>query len=213
MDKPYFTELFSDNYPSFPKQNNNNRLLRFRMGDMVRERSFSRTLVKGRNKMAHKFRSTDDRFYRSEVVCERSTLSDSHQSLDGQYDCLSLYKPHRRNSFCQSCWLSTSGSGIGKEISTFQLFTSPGQLNLIADILSRLISLNSEWKLSPAVFHQVCVIYTAPDLDLFATRANNQLQKFISCFPDPDAPATNAFTILWSNQLWYAFSLYSLITP
>ena len=44
VDKPSFTELYSANYPSFPKQSNNNRLLRFRMGDMVRERSFSRTL-------------------------------------------------------------------------------------------------------------------------------------------------------------------------
>ena len=65
-------------------------------------RSFSRTLVRGRNKVAHKFKGIDGRFYRSEVVCERSTLSDSYQSLDGQYDCLSLYKPFRRNGFCQS---------------------------------------------------------------------------------------------------------------
>ena len=71
----------------------------------------------------------------------------------------------------------------------------PGQLNFIADILSRLINLNSEWKLNPASFRQICVIYATPDLDLFATRANNQVQKFISWFPDPDAPATNAFSI------------------
>ena len=102
MDKPSFTELHSANYPSFLKQNNNNKLLRFRMGDMVRWRSFSRTLVRGRNEVAHKFKGTDGQFYRSEVVCERSTLSDSHQSSDGQYDCLSLYKPFGRNRFSQS---------------------------------------------------------------------------------------------------------------
>ena len=84
MDKPFFTELYSANYPSFPKQNNNNRLFR------------------GTNKVAHKFKGINGRFYRSEVVCERSTLSDSHQSSDGQYDCLSLYKPFRWNRFCQS---------------------------------------------------------------------------------------------------------------
>ena len=102
VDKPSFTELYSANYPSFPKQNNNNRLLRFRMGDMVRERWFSRALVRGRNKMPHKFKGIDGRFYRSEVVCEKSTLSDSHQSSDGQYDCLSPYKPFRQNRSCQS---------------------------------------------------------------------------------------------------------------
>ena len=87
----------------------------------------------------------------------------------------------------------------------------PGQLNFIADILSRLINLNSEWKLNPAIFRQICVIYTTPDLDLFATRANNQVQKFISWFPDPDALTTNAFSIPWSNQLCYAFPSYSQI--
>ena len=107
VDKPSFKELYSANYPSFPKQNNNNRFFRFRMGDMVRGRSFSRTLVKGRNKVAHKFKGIDGRFYRSEVVCERSTLSDSHQSSDGQYDCLSLYKPFRWNRFCQSLHASS----------------------------------------------------------------------------------------------------------
>ena len=102
VDKPSFTELCSANYSSFSKQNNNNRLLRFWMGDMVRERSLSRTLVRGRNKMAHKFKGIYSQFYRSEAVCERSTLSHSHQSSDGQYDCLSLCKPHRQNSFCES---------------------------------------------------------------------------------------------------------------
>ena len=87
----------------------------------------------------------------------------------------------------------------------------PGQLNFIADILSRLINLNSEWKLNPAIFRQICVIYNTLDLDLFATRANNQVQKFISWFPDPDAVATNAFSIPWSNQLCYAFPPYSQI--
>ena len=74
---------------------------------MVRGRSFSRTLVKGRNKMAHKFKGIDGRFYRSEAVFERSTLSDSHQSSEGQYDCLSLCKPFRRNRFCQSLHASS----------------------------------------------------------------------------------------------------------
>ena len=87
----------------------------------------------------------------------------------------------------------------------------PGQLNFIADILSRLINLNSEWKLNPAIFRQICVIYNTLDLDLFATRANNQVQKFISWFPDPDALATNAFSIPWSNQPCYAFPPYSQI--
>ena len=48
VGKPSFTELYSANYPSFPKQNNNNRLFRFWMGDMVRGRSFSRNSGQGK---------------------------------------------------------------------------------------------------------------------------------------------------------------------
>ena len=145
VDKPSFTELYSANYPSFPKQNNNNRFFRFRMGDMVRGRSFSRTLVKGRNKVAHKFKGIDGRFYRSEVVCERSTLSDSHQSSDGQYDCLSLYKPLGRTGSVNLCMLALK---MWKWCRQRNIHISavciPGQLNFIADILSQLINLNSE---------------------------------------------------------------------
>ena len=86
----------------------------------------------------------------------------------------------------------------------------PGQLNLIAD-MSRLINLNSDWKLNPAIFRQICVIYTTPDPDLLETRTNNQLHRFISLFPGPDALATNAFTVPWSNQLCYAFPPYGQI--
>ena len=178
---------------------------------MVRGRSFSRTLVRGRNKVAHKLKGIDGRFYRSEVVCERSTLSDSHQSSDGQYDCLLLYKPFRRNRFYQSLHARSQNVEVvpTKKYPHFScLHCRSTQLHSRHSVP---INLNSEWKLNPAIFRQICVIYTTPDLDLFATRANNQLQKFISWFPDPDALATNAFSIPWSNQVCYAFPPYSQI--
>lgn len=87
----------------------------------------------------------------------------------------------------------------------------PGQLNLIADTLSRLINLDSEWMLNPSIFRQVCSTYSVPKIDLFATRVNNQVPNFVSWFPDPEAMSTNAFTVPWSGHLNYAFPPFSQI--
>ena len=56
----------------------------------------------------------------------------------------------------------------------------PGQLNLIADTLSRLINLDSEWMLNPSIFRHVCSTYSITNVDLFATRVNNQVPNFVS---------------------------------
>ena len=44
-----------------------------------------------------------------------------------------------------------------------------------------------------------------PVIDLFATRINNQLPRFVSFRPDPDAEAIDAFTIPWGDLDFYAF--------
>ena len=82
----------------------------------------------------------------------------------------------------------------------------PGHLDLIADTLSLLINLDSEWMLNPSIFRQVC-----PKVDLFATRVNNQVPNFLSQYPDPEAMTTNAFTVSWSGHLNYAYPLFSPI--
>ena len=87
----------------------------------------------------------------------------------------------------------------------------PGQLNLIADNLSCLIDLDSEWMLNPSIFQQVCSTYSIPKVDLFATRVNNQVPNFVSWFPDPEAMVTNAFTVPWSGHLNYACPPFSQI--
>lgn len=48
-------------------------------------------------------------------------------------------------------------------------------------------------------------------VDLFATRLNNQLQKYVSWHPDPFAMATNAFHLPWRNLRGYAFPPFALV--
>ena len=65
--------------------------------------------------------------------------------------------------------------------------------------------------LDPKIFSEICSIWGKPDIDLFASRLNSQLDRFISWHPDPDAEAVNAFSIEWSSEFYYLFPPFSLI--
>ena len=87
----------------------------------------------------------------------------------------------------------------------------PGTFNKHADHMSRRLRLTAEWKLNPILFQRIVAVYGMPQIDLFATRANTQLRKFVSWIPDPQSAAINAFSVQWSDPLSYAFPPFSLI--
>ena len=64
----------------------------------------------------------------------------------------------------------------------------PGHLNIIADKLSRHNQvIQTEWPLDQQVFNLLCSSWGQPQVDLFATRFNHKLPKFVSPVPDPDS--------------------------
>ena len=87
----------------------------------------------------------------------------------------------------------------------------PGVQNVVADYKSRHFSDNVEWKQNPLLFYRICVCFGEPQIDLFASRLNRQVQTFVSWYPDPDAVAVDAFTIAWTNSFFYAFPHFSCI--
>lgn len=80
----------------------------------------------------------------------------------------------------------------------------PGKINE-ADFNSRNFSESIEWKLNEFIFSQMVDEFGSPDIDMFATRLNKQIEEFVSWKPDPDAIAIDAFSVNWSNQYVYAF--------
>lgn len=70
-----------------------------------------------------------------------------------------------------------------------------GKNNVTADHMSRSFSDSTEWKLNEKVFNEICNTFFYPDIDLFASRLNRQLEKYISWFPDPQAITSDAFSI------------------
>ena len=73
-----------------------------------------------------------------------------------------------------------------------------GNLNALADLHSRRDPVGAEWSLDKHTFAWVSQLVERLQVDLFATRDNNQLQQFVSPFPDPLAVAVDAFSLDWN---------------
>ena len=84
-------------------------------------------------------------------------------------------------------------------------------LNVEADSQSRMDHDNIEWELNDKIFKEICNMFGHPDVDLFASRLNHKIDKYISWKPDPFAIAVDAFTVNWNVFKPYIFAPFSLI--
>ena len=88
----------------------------------------------------------------------------------------------------------------------------PGVQNVDADLQSRSLTKYTEWSLPKYTFQHICSCLGHPDIDLFASRLNNQVSVFCSRIPDPMSTFVDAFTLDWSLfDLPYAFPPFILI--
>ena len=82
----------------------------------------------------------------------------------------------------------------------------PGKQNTIAGIIYRSLNENTEWQLSPTVFTKIVRTFDLePEIDLFPSYLNFQVEKYISWFPDPKASIIDAFSVEWTDKKFYAF--------
>jgi hypothetical protein len=71
--------------------------------------------------------------------------------------------------------------------------------------------LSMEWTLHPEIFRQLESLWGIPQIDLFATRFNTQLQTFISPYPDDRAAGEDALSLDWNQMCAYAYPPTALI--
>jgi len=86
----------------------------------------------------------------------------------------------------------------------------PGVQNIIADRKSRHFEEETEWMLDPQVFQKLQLQFNLA-IDLFASRLNTQLPRYISWKPDPGAEAVDALSVDWGSLNFYAFPPFCLI--
>ncbi len=87
----------------------------------------------------------------------------------------------------------------------------PGVQKVLADRESRTHNTDIEWRLKKKWFRYICEELGCPEIDLFASRINHQLEKYVSWRPDPRAIWIDAFSMSWKNVYGYAFPPFSLL--
>ena len=88
----------------------------------------------------------------------------------------------------------------------------PGKNNCEADKLSRNFNDDLEWSIEQNIFERFITIYGCICIDLFASRLNKKLEKYVSRTPEPDAFAVDAFSLTWNYGLHYLFPHFGLLT-
>ena len=91
-------------------------------------------------------------------------------------------KSHHCNALAKEMWEWSAERNI--ELSAAHL---PGKDNVQADHESRNFNERTEWKLDERVFKKVKRTFGTPEVDLFASRLNHQVPRYVSWKPDPDA--------------------------
>ena len=82
-----------------------------------------------------------------------------------------------------------------------------------ADAPSRKLYLDGEWMLKKCLFQKaISALQFTPEIDLFASRLNKQIDKYVSFKPDPEAFEVDAFFMSWTNLKFYAFPPFSCIS-
>ena len=87
----------------------------------------------------------------------------------------------------------------------------PGHLNVRADWESRNLSDSSDWRLEESLFQAINTKWGPFLIDLFASRLNAQVNKYVSWRPDPFAIAVDAFLLEWNMEGAYLFPPFSMI--
>ena len=88
---------------------------------------------------------------------------------------------------------------------------TPGKYVIETDHQSRILQDATEWKLHLELLQKIVHKFGKPDINLFASRINRQLKRYVSWHPEPDAMAVNAFSLTWNNKFFYMFPPFSLV--
>ena len=115
-------------------------------------------------------------------------------------------KSKKRNETAKEIWL-----WCFKNNSFISAAHIPGKHNIEADKFSRKANNNTEWQLNPKIFIEVTNKFGYPEIDLFATRINTQLQNYVSWSCEPEAKAVDSFLTDWGKQFSYIFPPFSLL--
>ena len=179
------------------------RRIKRRVGRSLKRTHCKRVLVSARKQAAHKLSGSKSSLFSSKRVPRPLYRPDS---LGGTTVVSYINKEGGMRSGPLYALLWRILTWCTRKQVTLKARHIPGQLNVVADKLSRLgQTIQTEWSLLPEVFQAICSKWHQPQIDLFATRFNNKLALFVSPVPDPLATAVDALSLPWEDLDAYAF--------
>lgn len=140
------------------------------------------------------------------------TMSNCHVQVKCDNQVSQFYISHmggkveKLNSLARHIWLWCNERNIWLTATYV-----PGSENL-ADESSRKFNDNVEWMLDEQLFSDLTDLMGKPDIDMFASRLNKQLDRYVAWMPDPEAEAIDAFAFDWKGIYIYAFPPFSLVS-
>jgi hypothetical protein len=88
----------------------------------------------------------------------------------------------------------------------------PGVDNVEADRASREFKDDVEWSLNKEIFQRLCRrLRIKPSIDLFASRLNYKVKRYVAWQPDPEAEYIDAFTGFWGGEQVYIFPPFGIL--
>ena len=86
-----------------------------------------------------------------------------------------------------------------------------GKSNTIADSASRHFKDHLEWELNGSIFKSICKVWGSPQIDLFASRNNFKIPKYVSWHPEPYSWKVDAFSFKWTDYFFYVFPPFRMV--
>ena len=147
------------------------------------------------------------RSFHSELTCQHLLIQSDNTTAVSYVQHMGGIKSDLRNRISGDIWNLADDLNI--ELSVAFL---PGRFNGDADLASRFINYRTEWCLPKKYFKSLCDHFQfSPTIDLFASRLNTRLPRYMAFAPDPDCVHMDCFTSSWCNEKLYIFAPFNLI--
>ena len=101
--------------------------------------------------------------------------------------------------------------GVLKRIFFISAPNIPGKHNIEANIFSGKFNINTEWQLNPRIFIEITNKLGYPEIDLFSTRINTQLQSYVSWSCEPEAKRVDAFLTVSYIYIYLVIFFFNLV--
>ena len=131
--------------------------------------------------------------------------SDNTTTVANVRDMGTLISPIR-DLYCRRIWQEMYQKDIWLSVNFI-----PGCDNWHSDLASRVFNDRTERALPAPVFLKLAERFGCPTVDLFASRLNKKLNRYVSWIPDPYCIEVDAFFFDWSEEFPYIYPPFNLL--